>query len=337
MLHLSVAKAKELIPIALKSNLVPMIHGSPALGKSAIVHQIAKQYKLKLIDLRLSQCDPTDLLGFPFIKEGRSGYAPMEAFPIEGDRIPEGYSGWLLFLDELISAPMAVQAAAYKLILDRMVGLHKLHPNLVIVGAGNLETDGAIVNPMSTALASRMLHLFVEINTKEWLNWAHESRLDYRITSFIEFRPDKLYTFKPENVDVAYASPRTWEFTDSLLRNTDINRDSLALFAGCLSEGVAREFMGFCQASANLPKIEQILQSPNTTAVPGEPSYQYALIGSIAANTTEDNCNKLMDYIKRMPAEFQVVGLRSMLKRNKNLLKVSAITEWINDTSAELL
>ena len=271
------------------------------------------------------------------IKDGKSTYAPMSTFPLEVDPIPAGYKGWLLFLDELLSAPLAVQAAAYKLILDRMVGQYRLHANVAIVAASNLETDGAIVNPMSTALASRVCHLMVELNAKEWLNWAHESKLDHRITSFIEFRPDKLYTFKPDNPDMAYASPRTWEFSDRLLQHTDIHRDSLPLFAGCLSEGVAREFLGFCQASANLPKIEQILQSPNTTAVPGEPSYQYALIGSIAAHTTEENCNKLMDYIKRMPAEFQVVGLRSMLKRNKTLLKVPAITDWVTETSADLL
>lgn len=336
MIKVSVSKAKELIPTALKATLVPMLHGSPALGKSAVVHQIAKQFGLKLIDLRLSQCDPTDLLGFPFVKDGRAGYAPMESFPIEGDPIPKGFNGWLLFLDELLSAPLAVQGAAYKLILDRMVGLHKLHPNVAIVAAGNLETDGAIVNPMSTALASRMMHLFVELNVKEWLNWANEEQMDHRITSYIEFRPDKLYTFNPSSSEVAYSSPRTWEFSDRLLRLQEINRDTLPMFAGLLSEGVAREFLGFCQASANLPKIEQIINSPSSTPVPGEPSYQYAITGAIAANATEQNCAALMEYVKRMPAEFQVVGMRSMIKRNKTLLKVPTITEWITATSAEL-
>ena len=337
MIKISVSKAKELIPTALRSGLVPMLHGSPGLGKSAVVHQIAKQYKLKLIDLRLSQCDPTDLMGFPFMKNGRSGYAPMEAFPLDVDPIPTGYTGWLLFLDELTSAPQAVQAAAYKLILDRMVGLHKLHSNVAIVAAGNLETDGAIVNPMSTALASRLMHLFVELNAKEWLSWAMENQMDHRLTSFVEFRPDKLYTFSPTNPDMAYACPRTWESSDKLMKHVDINRDTLPMFAGLLSEGVSRELLGFCQASANLPRIEQILQSPRTMAVPGEPSYQYALIGAIAANTTEENCSSLMEYIKRMPAEFQVVGLRSMIKRNKTLLGIPAITNWVTETSAELL
>lgn len=111
-MQVSYKQAQSLIARCIRANLVAMLEGSPGIGKSGIVHGIAKQYNLKVIDLRLSQCDPTDLLGFPQVEDGRSKYVPMETFPIEGDAIPEGYSGWLLFLDEFTSAPRGVQAAA---------------------------------------------------------------------------------------------------------------------------------------------------------------------------------------------------------------------------------
>ena len=115
-MKIKINEARKQIPLILMSKLVPMIHGSPAVGKSSIVLDVAKEYNLKVIDLRLSQCDPTDLMGFPDIARNlhrpKAGYVPMETFPIEGDEIPEGYSGWLLFLDEFNSAPPAVQAAA---------------------------------------------------------------------------------------------------------------------------------------------------------------------------------------------------------------------------------
>lgn len=60
-MKIKISQAIPLVIAALKAKLVPMLHGSPAVGKSAIVRQIAKQFNLKLIDLRLSQCDPTDL------------------------------------------------------------------------------------------------------------------------------------------------------------------------------------------------------------------------------------------------------------------------------------
>jgi len=123
------SEAYNVIRKVLKSGRVPMLHGSPAIGKSSIIYALAAASKLLVIDLRLSQCEPTDLLGFPYLDKARnkSGYTPMDTFPLETDAIPEGYNGWLLFLDELTSATPPVQAAAYKVILDRMVGNHKLH------------------------------------------------------------------------------------------------------------------------------------------------------------------------------------------------------------------
>ena len=106
------SQATSMIAKYIQAKIVPMLTGSPGMGKSAIVKGIAKTYGLKVIDLRLSQCDPTDLMGFPSIQGTRAGYLPMETFPLEGDPIPEGYNGWLLFLDEFNSASTAVQAAA---------------------------------------------------------------------------------------------------------------------------------------------------------------------------------------------------------------------------------
>ena len=111
-------------------------------SRRAIVKSIAEEYNLKMIDLRLAQCDPTDLLGFPHIDGDKARYVPMDTFPLEGDPLPINpvtgiaYSGWLLFLDEFNSADKGVQKAAYKLVLDRMTGLYHLHKNVAISAAG---------------------------------------------------------------------------------------------------------------------------------------------------------------------------------------------------------
>lgn len=53
--------APRLIMRTLKAGLVPMLVSSPGMGKSDIILAIAEKYNLKVIDLRLSQSDPTDL------------------------------------------------------------------------------------------------------------------------------------------------------------------------------------------------------------------------------------------------------------------------------------
>jgi len=340
-MKIKINQAQKAIPTILKAKLVPMLHGSPAVGKSSIVLQVAEEFGLKVIDLRLSQCDPTDLMGFPDIdrkaQRPKAGYVPMETFPIEGDPIPEGHNGWLLFLDEFNSAPPAVQAAAYKIVLDRMVGVHRLHKNVAIVCAGNLETDGAIVTPMSTALQSRLVHLEIEICPKAWTDWANEKGFDPLITSYIEFRPDNLYTFSPEHSDHTYASPRTWEFVNKLMKVLPkVDRDSLPLLAGAVGEGVAREFVEFCRIQDGLPKISDIVSAPNIHRVPEEPSVVHALVGAIAAQATKDNLDSLITYVKRLPVEMQVVCLRNLVRRNKPLMQHDAIADWCSHTAVEL-
>lgn len=328
-------QAESMIQKYIRAGIVPLVTGSPGIGKSHIVHAIAKQYNLKLIDLRLSQCDPSDLLGYPTFMNGRADYAPFAHFPIEGDPLPEGYSGWLLFLDELTSALPAIQAAAYRIILDRQVGSHKLHKRVAIVGAGNLETDGAIVEPMSTALQSRLAHLQLGIDVPQWLDWAASKGIDPRITSYINYKPKSLYTFSPTHTDHTYAAPRTWEFSSNVLKELEPNDpDTLPMLAGLISEGVAREFFGFMKIEASLLRVEQIIKDPNYCKVPDEPSALYAMTGSIAQQLFDEKIEPLMTYVTRMPAEFQVVCLREAAKRNTNLVKAAAFQKWIKHSGA---
>lgn len=347
--------AKSAIIKAIKAKKVPMLHGSPAIGKSSVVHAIAEQFNLKVIDLRLAESEPTDMSGFPYTDMVRmkSGYIPMDTFPIKSDPLPRRpvtddpndpdngreYAGWLLFLDELTSAKSEVQAAAYKLILDRKTGQHDLHPKVAIVGAGNLESDNAIVQPMSTALQTRMIHLVLDISLREWVTWAIEKKIDHRITDFVQFRPQLLYNFSPDHTDKTYASPRTWEFTNDILTTCggDIkDPDFMVLASGCVTEGVTREFLTFCDIYANLPKIADILIAPGTVPMPSEPSILFALSGSLGSHANSTNMEKLLPFVLRMPLEFQVVTLRYIIKSNRAMLANKGITDWVTKHGAEL-
>lgn len=92
-------EAVKHITMCFQLGLVPMLKGSPGIGKSDIYKQIANKYNLKLIDIRLSQCDSTDLNGFPVLNGDKAKYKPLDIFPLETDPIPIGYKGCLLFLN----------------------------------------------------------------------------------------------------------------------------------------------------------------------------------------------------------------------------------------------
>lgn len=341
--QVTVSQATRMITTAIRAKKVVMLEGSPAIGKSSIVHAIAEAHNLKVIDMRLSQCDPVDLNGFPQFINGRARYMPMETFPIEGDPLPinratgKPYDGWILFLDEFTSAARAVQAAAYKIVLDHMVGQEHIHPKVAIVCAGNKETDGAIVEEMSTALQSRLIHLELIINVKEWIEWAVKAQVDYRIISYIGYQEHMLYTFKPDHTDKTYAAPRTWKFADDFMKLLPVtDPDLLPLLAGTISEGVAREFLLFCRIAGDLPSIAAITASPESIMVPVEPSVLFMLAGSLSSHANDSNAGQLVKFILRLPIEFQIVTLRHIVFRNPKLKQHPDIQKWLMAQATEL-
>jgi len=304
-----------------------MLVSSPGQSKSSLIKEIAKENNKLVIDLRLSQCDPTDLLGMPCIVNGIASYKPFNTFPIKGDKLPEGYTGWILLLDEFNSASLSVQAASYKLTLDRMVGQYELHESVRIICAGNLASDKAIVNRLSTAMQSRLIHLHLEMETEEWLDWATKNSLDYRIISYVQFKPQILKSFDPKHNDYTFCCPRTLEFASKLIKGTEPN---LALLAGALGEACAREFHGYCMIFNELPTLKDLLNKPLTSIVPSEPSALYAITGLVGTNLIKENAEYLMLYIERLPIEFQLITLRNAIKRDSSLKENKDIkSSWL--------
>ena len=109
-------KARKYAQKALESGLVPFLQSSPGIGKSSIMRNISQDFRLQLIDHRLSTSAPEDLSGLPYFTEKngvrRASFNPFDIFPLQSDPIPDGKDGWLFFMDEFNSASREVQAAA---------------------------------------------------------------------------------------------------------------------------------------------------------------------------------------------------------------------------------
>ena len=132
-----------------------MIWGPPGVGKSQLVAQVAQQHEVPLIDIRLSQLEPSDLRGIPFRTDHHVEWAIPQMLP---DAARHGRSG-IMFLDEITSATPAVSAAAYQLILDRSLGEYRVPEGWVIFAAGNRQGDRGVTYSMPTPLALSLIHI----------------------------------------------------------------------------------------------------------------------------------------------------------------------------------
>ena len=330
MFEVNAVELEECLTEDLKAGLTPMVSSSPGMGKSDIIRTIARKFKLKVIDFRVSQCEPVDMQGYPGVLDGRMTFHIPEYFPIEGDKIPDGYDGWLLFLDEFNSGNKQTEAAAYKLILDREVYKHKLHPRCLIAAAGNLTTDRAIVNTQSTATTSRLTHYRMRVDHKVWVDWANAHEIDHRIVSLIKFKPELLHRFDTSTSELTFPCPRTWEFASKVIINkATVDHITKTRLAGTVGEGAAVELATYSEIYQNLPTIDQILANPKSGwKVPKEPSELFAVTTMLSHNSTPDTIEKMMIANSRLPTEMQVVTLKDIYKRSPELKKYPVVKEW---------
>jgi MoxR-like ATPases len=313
-------QAKQALQIGMQANTVSFLMGSPAIGKSAIIKQLAEENNLKLIDLRLTQLQPYDLAGLvnPNKDKHSFSYLPLDEFPLEDWDLPENKSGWLLFLDEFNSADKYTAAAAYKLLLDRAVGKYNLHPNVRIICAGNKLTDGAITHKLGTAIQSRVTHLELEINIKEWLEWLdQQTNWHNLIHPFLSFRPELVYNFDPANEVITYSSPRTWEMLSKqlpyLLQLS--KEDYVPIIMGIVGESAGSEFCAFLDVFSELPTVQEISQDPLNTPIPSSIGAKWALGVHLAGQVNQSNSGAIVDYLERIPeVDIRVVAYRTLSK-----------------------
>lgn len=300
--------------------------GAPGIGKSSIVKQIAKDKAIGFIDLRLALMDPTDLKGIPFYdKESHTAlWAPPAFLPREGEGV--------LFLDELNSAPPSVQASAYQLILDRKVGEYELPKGWAIVAAGNREGDRGVTYRMPSPLANRFVHFEMEVDVNDWRYWAYQNSVDERIISYITFKNEHLFTFDAKSDVKSFATPRSWEYVDSILKS-NIKEE---LLLDCLSGAIGREvsvgFLSFAKVMNKLPDIQAILAS-GSGEYSDEVDVLYALsIGLVSAllkDNTKDNLDNLLNYSLELKSEFAVMVVQDLQRNGINMEHSEVFKKWV--------
>ena len=256
--------------------------GPPGIGKSELVEGITNDLGGLLIDLRLGQMEPTDIRGIPFYNKdiGKMDWAPPVELPDE--EMAKDYPIVVLFLDELNSAAPSVQSAAYQLILNRRIGKYRLPKNVVMVAAGNRESDKGVTYRMPTPLANRFLHQEMKVDFASWQEWAVTHKVHKDVVGYLSFAKQDLYDFDAKSSSRAFATPRTWSFVSELLEEDDSDDNTLTnLIAGTVGEGLAVKFMAHRKIAGRMPQPEDILSGKVTTLDVKEVSAMYSLVISM--------------------------------------------------------
>lgn len=313
-----------------------MLWGPPGVGKSQIVAQVAERHGVPLIDIRLSQMEPSDLRGIPFREGERVEWAVPSMLP---DAERHGEQG-ILFLDEITSAPPSVSAAAYQLILDRRLGDYQVPEGWAIFAAGNRQGDRGVTYTMPAPLANRFSHFEFEVNVDDWVAWAYRNGVDDRVIAFVRFRPELLFEFDPAHNPVAFPSPRSWEFAHRALQKFEHNSElRLGALQACVGPAAGIELNAFIDNLDQLPDIDAILRGEKVPA-PKEIDLQYAVASSLVGRAIRAKGSEeaptvyghILDYAGVFPQKEMGVMLVSDMHRavGEELFSVPQFAQWSN-------
>ncbi|HSO80466.1 MAG TPA: MoxR family ATPase [Chromatiaceae bacterium] len=320
-----------------------MLWGPPGVGKSQMVAQIAARHGTPMIDIRLSQMEPSDLRGIPF----RVGNKVEWAIPALLPNLEYHGASGILFLDEITSAPPAVSAAAYQLILDRRLGEYEVPEHWAIFAAGNRQGDRGVTYTMPAPLANRFSHFEVDTHLDDWVAWAYAHEIDERVIAFLRFRPELLFDFDPAHNPIAFPTPRSWEFAHRGLRKFEDDADLLqGALQGCVGPAAGIELNAFINSLDRMPDLDAILRGEEVP-VPREIDLQYAvaaaLVGrAIRAQAEPDGAAQIgpiLAYAGRFPQREMGVMLVSDLHRaiGNRLFEAPAFGNWAQSISDLML
>ncbi|PSJ25250.1 AAA family ATPase [Streptosporangium nondiastaticum] len=294
----------EALTLAVAADLPVLLWGEPGIGKTAALTQLAESLDLPLTTVIASVHEPSDFSGLPVVGDDPSEQGVAMAPPDWAVRLVRAGRG-LLFLDELSTAPPAVQAALLRLVLERRIGALRLPPGVRIVAAANPRSSAADGWELSPPLANRFVHL----------QWTHDHevvvrglggtwprarlpRLDRKklpeavglarraVCGLLAARPKLVHQLPNSETrrGGAWPSPRSWESALTLIAFATAagsSRDVLSLLVrGTVGDGPGLELLA-AMDRMDLPDPETLLADPAAAVLPERGDLRQAVLDGV--------------------------------------------------------
>ncbi len=311
--------------------------GATGIGKSDAIREFAAKLEretgkeVRVIDVRLSTQSPMDIKGLllPSADRTASEYMPLKTYLFE-DRDDLIY---VLFYDELTSAPAAIQAAAYEIIRDRKIDQNYFPDNVIIIGAGNRVCDKGLTYRMLRPLANRFEHYQITTSFKEWEVWAKENGVHPLVLDYLRNHPDKLTKDDVHVDDLAFRSPRAWgnvSFNMNLLYEPDGTYSATLRrkIAGTIGVSEEREFYSWILHERKMPSLSEIVEG-TCNSYPKDADVTNAVIRALIAHVNskrradqEDEfytlsvreLDHICAYVNHFPADFTKVFYNQLIE-----------------------
>lgn len=320
---------------------VELVSG-PGLGKSMAIDQTGN-WIMKLLGLSrfttkkffLSTVEAPDVRGYgcPDLEQREMWFTKAPWMPKEGDA-PNGF----IFLDEYRQSGHDVQKPSAELLNSGSVGDSQLPIEYMVVAASNRESDRSGVQRSLAFIENRRIELKVDPHLDSWVEWAEKPAAEggggihWAAVAFAKAQPGLIFQDKVPDKPGPFCTPRSFCKVSHLIGDYFDESQFIELSAGAIGEGTTAQLVSFMRVVEQLPDFEDIVRDPKKCRLPDKerPDAQYAATQMIAHRVDGDTAEPAFDYLKRMPREFQVSGIKAaMRKTGPSLVQSKKFAGWL--------
>ena len=307
---MNIQTLKKVLPVLMRSNVVPFIWGSQGMGKTQTVKQVAADLGGGFIHLHLANQEVGDLVGLLVHgSEGTVHHARPEWFPTSGSGV--------IFLDELNRMHPDVMQAMFSFITDGTIHTHKLPAGWSIVAAGNYQNnDFQVTDTSDSAWMSRFCHIDFRPTAEEFVVYA-EAKGAETVASFIRDQPSNLEKELVKGFDFTAVTPdrRAWlDRIASLEADETIDNERFELYQGLVGPAAAAAFLTHKKKAEKALNIRQILTTYDKVRAK-------VLEASKDGDARFDFLNQpIAEFLTMLKADTKVLGTEAALVNFKQFL-----------------
>lgn len=200
--------------------------GSPGIGKTAIMEQIAQELGIALVSYSMTHHTRQSALGLPFITHKNykgfefdiSEYTMSEIIAsvyevMEQSGIEEG----ILFLDEINCVSETLAPSMLQFLQYKVFGRHRVPDGWVIVTAGNPPEYNKSVREFDVVTMDRMKLVEVEADYATWKEYALRQGIHSAVTTYLDMKKNDFYRVETTVGGKSYVTARGWEDLSAMM------------------------------------------------------------------------------------------------------------------------
>ena len=256
--------------------------GSPGIGKTAIMEQIAQELGIALVSYSMTHHTRQSALGLPFITHKSykglefdiSEYTMSEIIAsiyevMEQSGIEEG----ILFLDEINCVSETLAPSMLQFLQYKVFGRHSVPDGWVIVTAGNPPAYNKSVREFDVVTMDRMKLVEVEADYATWKEYALRQGIHNAVTTYLDMKKNDFYRVETNVGGKSYVTARGWEDLSAMIllcEEEGLCVDETLVAQYLHNEKIVKEFTAYYELYNKYKrdyKVEEILAGTNSAQV----------------------------------------------------------------------